>query len=207
MRSRKSLIVDAARQWVKDFYPYNRDHLLQSLVWLERIAPDAPEAVRIATVTHDMERAFPGPDQPVSLRLNDSAYDTAHAERSARIVGRWLREQDVPLDLITDVEALIAAHEVGGWPDADLVQAADSLSFLDTNIGLFLEFARSGRFPLRDVAAKFEHSYERIRLHHARELAKPLLNSARAQLGALERELLIHSGLSADSKDTFEETV
>jgi ribosome-associated translation inhibitor RaiA len=42
-----------AGRW--ESYPYNRDHLLQSLVWLERIAPDAPEAVRIATVTHDME--------------------------------------------------------------------------------------------------------------------------------------------------------
>ena len=101
MTSRKSPIVDAARHWVKHFYPYNRAHLLQSLVWLERIAPDAREAVRIATVTHDMERAFPGPDQPVSVRLNDPAYDAAHAERSARIVGRWLREQGVPLDLIT----------------------------------------------------------------------------------------------------------
>jgi len=206
MTSRNSPIVDAARHWVKDFYPYNRAHLLQSLVWLERIAPDAREAVRIATVTHDMERAFPGPDQPVSVRLNDPAYDAAHAERSARIVGRWLREQGVPLDLIADVEALIAAHEVGGWPDADLVQAADSLSFLDTNIGLFLGFARSGRFPLGDVAAKFEHSYERIRVDHARELAKPLLHSARAQLSALEREVLIHSGRSVESTDTFEET-
>jgi hypothetical protein len=42
---------------------------------------------------------------------------------------------------------------------------------------------------------------------HARELAKPLLHSARAQLSALEREILIHSGRSVESTDTFEETV
>lgn len=42
---------------------------------------------------------------------------------------------------------------------------------------------------------------------HARELAKPLLHGARAQLSALEREILINSGRSAESTDTFEETL
>ena len=41
-------------------------------------------------------------------------------------------------DLIEDVEELIRVHEWGGSPDANLVQAADSLSFLETNIDLML---------------------------------------------------------------------
>lgn len=189
MAGRESALVDAARLWVRDVYTYNREHLLRSLTWLERIAPEASEAVRLATVTHDMERAFPGPDQPVSVRLNDPEYDAAHAARSARIVSEWLREQGAPAELIADVDALVTAHEVGGWPDADLVQAADSLSFLDTNVDLFLGFVRSGKFPLQDVGAKFDHSYERIRVPHARELAEPLLNAARTKLAALASEL------------------
>jgi len=189
MSRQPSPLVEAASRWVRDVYTYNRDHLLRSLDWLERIAPDASEAARIATVTHDMERAFPGPDQPVSIRLNDSVYDEAHAARSARIVGAWLREQGAPAALIADVEALIAAHEVGGSVEADLVQAADSLSFLDTNIDLFLGFARAGRFSIRDVGRKFEHSYERIRVPEARALAEPLVAAARSRLAELEREL------------------
>ena len=45
-------------------------------------------AVRLATLTHDMERAFPGPDQPVIKTLSDPEYERAHSVRSARIVGR-----------------------------------------------------------------------------------------------------------------------
>lgn len=184
-----SPLVEAARRWVIDRYEYNSVHLVESLNWLDRLAPDASEAVRIATLTHDMERAFPGPDQPISSKLNDRTYYEAHAARSARIVGQWLRDQGAGDPLVHEVEQLIRAHEFGGWPEADLVQAADSLSFLETNVDLFLGFARKGRFPLRDVGTKFERSYERIKLPHAQQLAKPMLDSARARLADLEREL------------------
>ena len=53
------------------------------------------------------------------------------------------------------------------------MQAADSLSFLDTNIDLFLGFVRSGRFTLPDVREKFELSRDRIRVPHLRDLAAP----------------------------------
>jgi hypothetical protein len=174
-----SPLVEEARKWVIEKYAYNRDHLVRSLEWLDRIAPGSPEAVRLATLTHDMERAFPGPDQPVVKKLEeDPAYNKAHSERSARIVGAWLREQQADEALVQEVEKLICAHEDGGWPDADLVQAADSLSFLDTNVDLFLGFVRSGRFSVPDVRWKFEYSYDRIQVPHAKPLARPLLEAA-----------------------------
>src|SRR5215510_1041581 len=120
-------LITKARQWVIEKYPYNSNHLIKALEWLDRIEPDASEAVRLATLTHDMERAFPGPDQPLQRTLIDPDYERAHAERSARIVGAWLREQHADPELISEVERLICVHEVGGWPEADLVQAADSL--------------------------------------------------------------------------------
>src|SRR5262245_66436811 len=89
-------LINANRQWVIDNYPYNSYHLLKTLDWLDRIAPDATEARRLAALTHDMERAFPGTDQPihhVAKGFDDQAYNAAHAARSARIVGAWLREQ------------------------------------------------------------------------------------------------------------------
>ena len=160
-----------------------------SLEWLDRIAPGSREPVRLATLTHDMERAFPGPDQPVATRLEDPEYYKAHSERSARIVGAWLREQCPDETLVREVEELIRVHEDGGWPEANLVQAADSLSFLDTNIELFLGFVRSGRFSAPDVRAKFEYAYHRIQVPHARALAQPLFEQAIERLDALERAL------------------
>jgi hypothetical protein len=182
----ESGLVAKARDWVVEHYPYNREHLIRALEWLDRLAPGAREAVRLAALTHDMERAFPGPDSPVMTSLDDPAYERLHSERSARIVSAWLRAQGAGEELVREVEELIVAHEVGGSPDADLVQAADRLSFLDTNIDLFLGFVRSGRFSIADVRTKFEHSYDRIQVPHARALALPLYREADARLASLE---------------------
>ena len=181
-------LVDAASRWVVECYPWNSYHLLKSLVWLDRIAPESREAVRLATLTHDMERAFPGPDSPVMRGLGDADYNAAHSARSARIVGSWLREHGADQVLVSDVEALIRAHEDGGSPDANAVQAADSLSFLDTNIELFLGFVTSGTHTARDVREKFEYMYERIQIPDARTLARPLLEQALVRLTQLEQD-------------------
>ena len=181
----ESLLVEKARRWVVDSYPYNRDHLLRALEWVDRLDPSAREAVRLATLTHDMERAFPGPDSPAMSSLDDPVYERLHSERSARIVSGWLRSNGADEDLVRDVEALVIAHETGGTDEADLVQAADRLSFLETNIDLFLGFVRSGRFSVDDVRTKFEHSYHRIRVPDAKALALPLFEAADARLTAL----------------------
>src|SRR5258707_14230019 len=120
-----SPLVEAARQWVIVTYTYNSHHLVKALEWLDRLAPDATEAMRLATLTHDMERAFPGPDQPVQEKIDglwqDDQYKKAHSARSARIVGEWLRTQNAKDELIQEVERLITAHEIGGWAEAKLI--------------------------------------------------------------------------------------
>jgi hypothetical protein len=187
-----SRLIDVARQWVVDHYPFGSRHLTQTLVWLDRLAPGSPEAVRMAALTHDMERAFPGADGPLPGSLVDPDYYQAHSERSARIIGAWLREQTAgePDEVfVADVEKLVRAHEIGGWPEANLVQAADSVSFLETNIDLFLGFGRSGKYPLRDIAGKFQWMYDRIQVGAARPLAAPLLASALSRLTALDAEM------------------
>ena len=89
---------------------------------------------------------------------------------------------------MSDIEGLIRVHEDGGWPEANLVQAADSLSFLDVNIDLFLGWVRSGKWPAREVRMKFDYSYDRIQVPDARHLAMPLRDRAIARLEQLERQ-------------------
>jgi hypothetical protein len=189
VNNRESALVEEAKAWVIEYYAFNRRHLVRALEWLDRIAPGSSDALRIATVTHDMERAFPGPDQPIHTSLVDPDYERAHSERSARIVGAWLRERHADASLVSEVERLILAHEFGGWHEADLLQAVDSLSFLDTNIDLFLGFVRSGRFSADEVRKKFEHSYDRIKPPHLKAVAAPMRDAAMAQLDACEAEL------------------
>ena len=198
----ESALVEHARRWVVDNYPYNRDHLLRALEWVDRLAPDAREAVRLATLTHDMERAFPGPDSPAMTSLDDPVYEREHSERSARIVTEWLEANGADEQLRNDVAALIIAHEVGGSHEADLVQAADRLSFLETNIELFLGFVRSGRFSIGDVNVKFAHTYHRIRVPDAKALALPLYEDATARLAVLARPPAGEADAAAGSSAT-----
>src|SRR5215471_10855732 len=103
---------DYAREWVDAHYEHGGLHLLQTEVWLQRLKPDASEEMLLAALTHDMERAFPGPDSP-SLDPKDGVdnpdYNNAHSERSARIVSDYLQEQGASQESIKEVARLIKA--------------------------------------------------------------------------------------------------
>ena len=178
---------DHAREWVCAKYEQGARHLLQTEVWLQRLKPEASEELLLAALTHDMERAFPGPDSP-SLDprqgVDNPVYNIAHSERSARIVSAYLREQGASDESIEQVARLIRAHEYGGDGDENLVQAADSLSFLEVNVDVFLGWMDAGdeRWDADAVDAKFTWMYERIQIPQARELAKPLFEESMRKL-------------------------
>jgi hypothetical protein len=126
----------------------------------------------------DLERAFPDPEARWdSARDWDSpAYNRWHQDRCADVAAAWLRDQGAPAALVDEVDALVRAHEDGGWREADLVQAADSLSFLVTMVPLVAGWIETGRAPRARAEAKLHHSVDRIspQLPRARELAAPL---------------------------------
>ena len=51
-------LLERARAWMAEVHPHYR-HMERALHWAEFIDPRASEAVRIAAVTHDAERAYP----------------------------------------------------------------------------------------------------------------------------------------------------
>ena len=178
---------DHVREWVWAHYEHGGKHLLQTEVWLQRLKPEASEEMLLAALTHDMERAFPGPDSP-SLDPKDGVdnpvYNIAHSERSARIVSSYLREQGASQESIEQVARLIRAHEYGGDSDENLVQAADSLSFLEVNVDVFLGWMDAGdeKWNADAVRAKFTWMYERMQIPQSRELARPLYKDAISKL-------------------------
>jgi hypothetical protein len=178
---------DRARGWVCANYEHGAQHLLQSEMWLQRLESGASEGLLLAALTHDMERAFPGSDSPTldpKQGVDNPVYNNAHSERSARIVSNFLREQGALDECIEQVARLIRAHEYGGDCDENLVQAADSLSFLEVNVDVFLGWMDAGveQWDADAVEAKFTWMYERIQVPQARELAKPLYEEAMRKL-------------------------
>jgi hypothetical protein len=175
-------LEEQALAWIGPYW--NARHLVRTRDWLLALEPEAGEALRLAALTHDMERHFPGGPQPDLSRSpeEDMEYRRLHSERSAAIVAAWLREQGAADGLVRDVERLIKAHEIGGAADEDLLQAADSLSFLETNADLVASWFTSGRCSRERAKAQLRWMFERIRVEKARELARPLYEEAIARV-------------------------
>jgi hypothetical protein len=182
--------VDSARleeqalAWIAPYW--NARHLIQTREWLLVLDPEAGDALRLAALTHDMERHFPGGpvNEPGRVAPDDEGYRRAHSERSARIVGDWLRQCTVEDLLVGEVERLVLAHEIGGAADEDLLQAADSISFLETNVELVVSWATEGRCSRERAKAQHSWMFERIKIERARNLARPLYKEAIAAVDA-----------------------
>jgi hypothetical protein len=181
-------LLPAARAWVVELHHPHERHLLRTEDWAVELDPGASERLRLAAVLHDIERAFPAPGTSWdSARDWDShVYNRWHMDRSARIAVRWLREQGASEELVDGVDRLIRVHEDGGWPEADVLQAADSLSFLETLAPLVVGWIESGRATPERGAAKVQSSIDRIKpgMTRARELAEPMLRKALAAVRA-----------------------
>ncbi len=167
-------LEERALAWIEPYW--NAEHLRRTRDWLLELDPAASEALRLAALTHDIERHFPGgPSADLSKAPEeDFEYRRVHSERSAGFVADRLRAEGAAEGLVDEVVRLIHLHEFGGDREADLLQAADSLSFLEVNIDLPAKWAAEGLCSFERGLDQHRWMYERIRVPQARELAKPL---------------------------------
>jgi hypothetical protein len=169
--------------WVAPFA--NGRHLVRTRDWVVELDPRAGDALRIAALTHDVERNFPGgPAQAANLPANDRTYRDAHQARSAELVTRWLLEHRASPKLIQKAAGLVRVHEWGGSAQADLLQAADSISFLETTALEAGVWIRERRYTRERIEEQFKWMQDRIRLPRARLLARPFFDAAITRLGA-----------------------
>jgi hypothetical protein len=175
-------MIEAARNWVR-LSPH-REHLERTEAWVVELDPDAGEALRLAALTHDMERAFPqgSPRWEPGRGWDDPLYTIAHSERSARIVGDFLRDHAASEAFVREVVRLILFHETGGFPEADVLQAADSLSFLETMAPVVAAWVVDGTADEAHSRDRMRHAVDRIKLDRGREIAGDLLPDALAEV-------------------------
>jgi predicted RNA-binding Zn ribbon-like protein len=173
-----------ALEWIAPFS--QAEHLVRARDYVIELAPEAPLAVRLAALTHDIERHFPGgPQQDFAHDdWDDPDYLFAHSTRSADIVERWLADSPEPPDraFTRHVRRLILLHELGGDAEADLLQAADSLSFLETLQELVAGWVADERCSAEKADAKLRYMRNRIRIPEARRRADALYATAVARL-------------------------
>ena len=152
---------------------YDREHLTRAGDWMLAIEPDAPEYLVLAALTHDLERSVPGGPQLDIARepWDDPEYNRAHCGRSAELVPGILADCGADEATQAQVQQPIREHEFGGSPEGDLMQAADSLSFLETNSRLCVRWVIDGKCSRQKAREKLDWMYERIRYEPARDCA------------------------------------
>ncbi len=122
--------------------PEDPGHADNTLEWLLRLQPDAGEALQLAALAHDIDRAI----EEFKVRRADfddyDVFKAAHARHGAELLRPILTTCGVAADIVDEACRLVVVHEVGGDPDADLLKDADSISYFDVNLPLY--FQREG---------------------------------------------------------------
>lgn len=180
--------VKEVKKWVNEIYD-NSDHLIRTSYWLKKLDSDVDLAVTIAAITHDIERAFPQNRKPPSpewggAKWDDEEYNLWHGRRSASFVEKFLREKEANKKLISKVKHLIVYHEIGGDRETELVRDADSISFLEINVPMFISMIPK-RLTKREVKEKVDYMFKRISNREAKVLARPFYKKALTQLATL----------------------
>ena len=175
-----------AAEWVR---PYDQaDHLMRARDWLVHLNPAATVEMRLAAMTHDIERMFPGGPRldHATTEWESPFYLYPHSLRSAESVGVWLGSIGPVAAQVSlqEVRRLVGLHEVGGLRGADDVQAGDSLSFLETLAGLTRDWVAGGACSRDKAVEKLVYMAERVRLPGARALTGAWLEWAVDQLPA-----------------------
>ena len=122
--------------------PEDPCHADNTLEWLLRLEPDVSEALKLAALAHDIERAM----ERIKVRRADfdnyDAFKVAHARNSAEILRPILTACGVQRNVLDEACRLVESHEVGGDSDSDLLKDADSISFFHVNLPFY--FQREG---------------------------------------------------------------
>lgn len=128
----------AIRQYIAgSSTPEDPAHADNTLHWLLRLKPDADVALQLAALGHDIDRASPDKVQRQDFADYDS-FKAEHARHSAEILEELLHRHGIPAAITERTCELVRRHEVGGTPDADILKDADSLSYFDSNLPLYL---------------------------------------------------------------------
>ncbi len=139
--------VDCAKQKIRAVIagsqvPEDPGHADNTLEWLLRLEPDAGEALQLAALAHDIDRAI----EEIKVKRADfndyDAFKAAHARHGAALLRPILIACDVAHDIVDEACRLVVVHEVGGDADSDLLKDADSISYFDVNLPLY--FQREG---------------------------------------------------------------
>lgn len=155
-------------------------HFKRTAYWVKQLKPNADEALLIAAVAHDIERAFK--EQKILKEQEGHGFTNKdflrhHEEKGSEIIEDFLKKQNARDEIIKRVKMLVSRHETGGNEDQNILKDADSISFFENNISHFLnsKLQEAGKEKVRE---KFSWMFNRITSDKAKKIAKPWYDQA-----------------------------
>ena len=193
MNFKMATLFEKTREFVRESFKDSEAQMLhfdRTVYWVNVLRPDADEAMFIAAIGHDLERSVRTEEQkPEVKKVSFSNRDhlVYHSEKGAEIMKNFLQNETDDVDLIERVVHLISNHEFGGDEDTNILMDADSLSFLENNVDLFIE-----KLPVAGCAMieeKFKWMFSRIHSEEAKAIAKPMYEEGIKRIREAAREL------------------
>ncbi len=128
-----------AEMIVRSVFPEEPFHSVNTLEWVLRLHPDADDALQIAALGHDIERACE--DRRVSAKGYDTfeQFKEAHALTSAQVIAEIMEDYGMEQAFTDDVARLVAHHESGGNEREEVLKNADTLSFFQVCLPLYFD--------------------------------------------------------------------
>lgn len=148
-------------------------HFDRTVYWIKQLYPQADEAMLIAAMSHDIERAYRTREQLQTkdkVGFTNPAFFRPHEEKGAEIIAAFLKKEGADAKMIERVKMLISRHEEGGNDDQNLLKDADSVSFFENNVYIF--FAKLKEDGKKKVKDKFDWMFNRISSPKAKKIAK-----------------------------------
>ena len=123
----------------KSSVPEDPMHSKNTLKWLLKLKTNADEALKIAALGHDIERAIEERKIKRSDYKTYDAFKDAHALNSAKIIVEIMKDCKINQESTDDVHFLVRHHECGGDNRINVLRDSDTISFFDVNLQFYFK--------------------------------------------------------------------
>ncbi len=170
--------------------PEDSRHADNTLEWLLRLEPHADDALQLAALAHDIDRAI---EERKVKRADFDDYDAfkaAHARNGVEVLRPILTSCGVEQHIVDEACRLVEVHEVGGDFRSDLLKDADSISYFDVNLPFY--YRREG---WNEAKRRSSWGYRRLS-PRAKEIVKHIVHTEEASVRLLRE--VIHESVNPD---------
>lgn len=177
-------LYEKTEQFVIDSFtkagkPTDISHGQRTVYWIKQLKPDAEEALLIAGIAHDIEKAFYGDWKKGS---SDSGALRKHQNLCADEIEKFLKNEDASQNLIERVKHLVAHHEEGGDENQNILCDADCLSFFEERVLVRVKKYKERGKPKEEIKKDVDYYFSRIVSEKAKRIAQKWYDEAVKEL-------------------------